>query len=318
MSDEGGHRMEDRLDLAGSLETVRPFLVHVQAVTETTGAFGAGTGLIFDDSHLVASAQVVSAGDRVSIRTSDGRKQSCRVVGVDSVYAVALLEAEEPLAEGLPPLKVAPLPRPGEPVLTAGCPFGLDVVVSAGVVSATDLTVYRNDHVPIDGLLGVDASLHAGNLGGAVIRPGGGIAGVSLMPWVPGFFLAARVDVISRVVAQVLEYGRATHPWLGFSGQPEVVDAALRDLFDLPVERGLVVNHVAPSGPGMRAGVQVFDVVVRVDGKVPSSVGDVRQRLSQLRPGQEITMTILRGGDLMDVSFPVEDIPRLHGNAPNN
>lgn len=292
-----------------AIEAVRPWLVHVQAVDQK-GAFAAGSGLLLDHHHAVAAAQVAGADDQVTVLVTGGKKMAATVVAVDPVYplTVVRLEARSPL--GAPPLARG-LPRLGTPLLSLGCPFGLDVIASSGVVSGVELTVYRQDRVPVDGLLSTDAPLHPGSLGGPLVSPEGQVLGVSAMPWLPGFHLAVQADVLALLTSQIIDFGRATHPWLGFSGQTEVIESNLRELFGLPVDRGLVVSHVAPGGPGERAGVKVFDMVVRVDGEPVSSVGAIRRRLSTFRPGDEATLTLLRGGSLVDIAFPVEEIPHL-------
>lgn len=299
------------------VDRVRDGVLHVQAVGENGEGFAAGTGFLVDRRHAVASAQVVAAGDAVTVRTPDGRKAGAEVLGVDPVYLLAVIRLEGALPQKPPPLVYRRPPRLGTPVVLAGCPFGPEPVVSGGMVSAIDLTVYRQDRVPIDGLMAADAALHPGNLGGPVVSPEGEVLGISLLPWVTGFHLAVQADVVARVVNQIIEYGRATHPWLGFSGQAEVIESHLRDLFSLPVDRGLVVSHVVPGGPGERAGVQVFDMVVSVEGEAVSTVGAIRRRLSNHRSGEAAQLTVLRSGRLMDLSFPVEEIPRVSSAGQN-
>lgn len=297
--------------LPGVVEAVRPYLMHVQAVNPAKDAFAAGTGLVLDHYHALASAQIAGAKDEVTVRAWDGKKYAARVLAVDPVYLITVLRLDGRLSLDSPSETSVQPVRVGQPALLMGCPFGLDVVASAGVVSATDLTVYRQDNVPVDGLIATDAALHPGNLGGPLVSAGGGILGVSGLPWIAGFHLVIQREVAVRVANQIVEFGAATHPWLGFSGQPEVIEERMRDLFALPVDRGLVVSHVAEGGPGERAGVQVFDMVVRIEGEAVASVGTIRKRLSWRRPGEEVTLTVLRSGHLLDMPFPIEDIPRL-------
>lgn len=295
----------------GAVEAVRPYLIHVQGVNAAKDAFAAGTGLVLDHYHALASAQVAGARDEVTVRASDGRKYGAQVLAVDPVYLVTVLRLDGRLALDPPSRTSVQAVRVGQPALSVGCPFGPDIVVSGGVVSATDLTVYRQDHVPVDGLMATDASLHPGNLGGPLVSLAGEILGISGMPWITGFHLVIQREVAVRVANQIVEFGMATHPWLGFSGQPEVIEERMRHLFALPVDRGLVISHVAEGGPGERAGVQVFDMVVRVGGEPVASVGSIRKRISSRRPGEEVNLTVLRAGQLLDVPFPVEEIPRL-------
>lgn len=297
--------------LVQAVEAVRPRLVHVQAVNTEKDTLAAGSGIVLDHYHVLASGQVASPEDDITLRTSGGKRLSGQVVDVDPVYLLAVIRLENRLpVEAFPHVPSSGL-RPGQVVLAVGCPLGMDLSVTHGIISTADLTVYRADRIPVDGLLATDAALHPGSLGGPLIATDGRVAAINGISWVEGLHLSLQAEVAVRIANQIIEFGRATHPWLGFSGQPEVVEQGLIDLFNLPVDRGLVVSHVASGGPGERAGIQVFDMVVRVEEQSVDSVGHIRRWLSVHRPGAEVPLTVLRSGNLLDVSFRVEEIPRL-------
>lgn len=266
-----------------------------------------GSGVVLDGSHLVTTAQVAGPEDEIAVTLASGRRSSAAVIGVDPVYLLVLvhLETRIPLSS-LPP---SPRAAAGDLCLLLASPAPMERAVTLGVVSAPDLTVYRPDRIPVDGLMVTDAALPPGGTGGLILSAEGEPLALAAMPWANGLLLGIQMEVVQRVANQMLEYGSATHAWLGFSGQPEVVQEELRSLFGLPVDRGLVVNHVAPGGPGQKAGVRVFDMVVRADGQPVSSVGELRKILSRRRPGDRATITLLRAGELLDLEFPVEEMP---------
>lgn len=292
----------------------RPFIVHLQAANPERETFSTGSGVVLDNYHVLTVAQVAGPEDEVTLLTATGRRLTARPLAVDPVYLLTVLRLENRLDLGPAPIVPAEALRPGQPVLSAGCPLGMDVAVSQGVVSMVDLTVYRQDRIPVDGLIVTDAALHPGNVGGPLISAAGEIVGINTAPWVPGFSLAVQGEVAARLANQIIEFGSATHPWLGFSGQPEIIDRELSQLFALPADRGLVVSHVVPGGPGEKAGLQVFDMVVRIGGTPVSTVGLMRKLLSLHRPGDKVRVTVLRGGNLFETSFPVEEIPTLSGS----
>lgn len=297
-----------------AVDAARPYIVHLQAANAEQETLSTGSGVILDSQHALAPAQVVGADDQVTLLTSSGKRLTGRPLAVDPVYLLTVVKLDGRLDIGPVPVEPAASLRPGQPVLSAGCPLGMEVAVSHGVISMTDLTVYRQDRVPLDGLIVTDTALQPGNVGGPLITVTGTIAGINTAPWVTGFSLAVQAEVAVRVANQIIEFGAATHPWLGFSGQPEIIDSELSQLFALPADRGLVVSHVVPGGPGERAGLQVFDMVVRI-GDIPvSTVGLMRKLLSLHRPGEKVRVTVLRAGNLFETAFPVEEIPTLSGS----
>lgn len=293
-----------------AVDTVLPNMVHVTGYGDDDTVSGYGSGFILDRSHVLTSAPVVNGASRLTIQTSNERTLTGHALAVDPLYFLAVVKLDE--------RHDLPLPSFGDPELRAGVmvaalgdPFGLDHTVSIGVISAEDRTVYRPERIPVDGLLITDAAIHPGNTGGPLINMEGRIVGVNGIPWAQGLGLAVHSDVVLRVANQIIEYGQASHPWLGFSGEPQVVDSALVRLFSLPVDRGLVVVHVQPGGPGDRAGIKTFDMVVRVDGKPARHVGFIRRMLAAHRIGDTATLSLLRDGELVDLEFPVDEIPNL-------
>lgn len=285
-----------------AVERAGPLVANVQ-----TAGGQSGSGVVLDGSHLVTTAQVAGPEDQITVTLASGRRSSGAVIGVDPVYLIALIHLETRIP--FSPLPPFPRAAAGDLCLLLASPAPMERAVTMGVVTAPDLTVYRPDRIPVDGLLVTDATLPPGGAGGLLLSAGGEPLALAAMPWANGLLLAIQMEVVQRVANQMLEYGSATHAWLGFSGQPEVVQEELRSLFGLPVDRGLVVNHVAPGGPGQKAGVRVFDMVVRAEGQPVSSVGELRKILSRRRPGDRITITVLRAGELLDIEFPVEEMP---------
>ena len=82
-------------------------------------------------------------------------------------------------------------------------------------------------------------------------------------------------------------------------------------IWNSPDAWSLVVGHVADNGPGKRAGIKPFDMVVRADDQPVVHAGSIRKVLAYRRPGERAKLTILRGGELIELEFPVEEIPRL-------
>lgn len=299
-----------------AVASVSPFVAQVTAMNPKEGRAAVGSGCAIDHMHVVTHAPLCDPGDQISVLLG-GRKFEASLVGRDPLYLIAVLRLDgrsdppEGAPAGPPWAAHDAAIAPGLLCVALGDPFGLERTVTLGVVSAADRTIYRPERFPVDGLIVTDAAVHPGNVGGPLVSLEGRILGLNGMPWANGLSLAIQAEVILRLCNQMIEFGAATHPWLGFSGQPEVIDPALVSLFELPARAGVVVNHVAPDGPGERAGVQTFDMVVRVDGEPVPQLGAVRRTLARRRPGEAGRLVLLRGSELIEVPIGVEEIPRL-------
>lgn len=286
----------------------RPSVVHVSALDLAENHASMGSGVVLDRYHIVSNSQITAAGGEITVQTWNDRKYRATVVGNDPLYFLSVLHLEDRL--DLPPLDPHPV-QAGMLAMAIGNPFGIDWTVSLGIISAVDRTIYRPERFPVDGLVITDATIHPGNTGGALVDLEGNIIGVNGIPWIHGLNIAVHADVVARVANQIIEYGYATHAWLGFSGQPEVVEPTLAQLLGLPTNRGVSVSYVSPDGPGSRAGVQVMDLVVQVNGREATSLGSIRKILSVYPPAERVPLTVLRGGELIELPFPVEDMPNL-------
>lgn len=295
-----------------AVDGIRSSVVHVRATPDDGESAEMGSGVVIDHTHVVTSAQIVSGEEKeIMVRTANGRKYRASIVGVDALYFVTVLEVNGWLDVTPPKLASARDVLPGQAVVAVGNALGHDHNVTFGVVASVDRTVYRPERLPVDGLILTDASFHPGNTSGALVRLDGTLLGVIGIPWQHGLGLAIHADVVWRLANQIIDYGQATHPWLGFTGEPEIIDEALVDLFALNVRRGVTVAQVADGGPGERAGVMVDDLVVRIKDNSVKNLGSIRQALANHRHGETVPLTILRDGSLVDLEFPVMEMPRL-------
>lgn len=304
--------------LISALNRVRSAVVHVDARTLKTGQVAMGTGVVLDHYHMITSAQIVAMDDQISVKTADGKRRPATCIGIDPLYFLAIIKVEERLPMDPPvfaPEGTAPV---GLSVLAVGYANGYEHTVTTGVVSSSDRTVYRPPHTrhtgnfPVDGLIITNAAIHPGNTGGPLVDLDGRVVGMNGLAWQGGMSLALQASVAARVASQIIDHGYAVHPYLGFSGEPDVIDRLWVDLFSLPADRGIMVQYIANDGPAYRAGLQQMDLVLAVDGKSPIiHVGQIRKALAACRYGERVPMTVLRQGELIQVTIPVEEIPRL-------
>lgn len=296
--------------ITDAVDAVSPRVVSVSSV-DAEQRVAVGTGLCLNRSIVVTHSRLYTPGDRLSVAFSDGQRFEAEMAAADPLYYLAVLRLNGEVDLEPPALASPEELRPGLLVAALGHSFPGDFGVSLGIVSAPDRTVYRPERFPVDGLLLTDAMIRVQDIGGPLITLEGKVLGLNATPWMNGLSSAVSVEVVTRLVDQMLQYGRATHPWLGFSGQMEIIPPAMAALLDVPAQRGVAVADVVAHGPGGRAGVRVFDVVVSVDGGAVDHLGAVRGRLARRRPGDTAVLTVLRAGELCELSMAVEEMPRL-------
>jgi S1-C subfamily serine protease len=304
--------------LIAALDKVRPAVVHVDARTPRTNQIALGTGVILDHYHIITSAQIVAMDDQITVKTADGKRRPATCIGIDPLYFLAILKVEERLPYGPPVFAPGGTSPVGLHVFAVGYALGQEHTVSTGVISSSDRTIYRpgqdqeTGNYPVDGLMIVSSAIHPGNTGGPLCDLEGRVVGINGLQWQGGMSLALQASVAARVTSQIIDHGSAVHPWLGFSGEGDVIDQIWVSLFSLPIDRGVLVQYVAATGPAQRAGLEVRDMVLAVDGRQPvNNVGFIRKVLSSHYHGAKVPLTVLRQGEVIQLEITVEEIPHL-------
>ena len=288
--------------VAAIARTVVPTVVSIEV--ETDEGQGTGSGVIIrSDGYVVTNAHVVADADQVRITLADGTETTARVVGRDTDTDLAVIKAR---ASGLP---VATLGRSGnlrvgDPVVAVGSPLGLAGTVTSGIISALN----RSLDVPGGGVLvnaiQTDAAINPGNSGGALVDRAGRVIGInSAIASLGGAFggsgsiglgFAIPVDEARAVAEQIIRTGRATHPFLGISGNDITPQTA--EQFGLTTRQGALIVEVTPGGPAARAGLRARDIIVRLGDDDVTSMGDLIAAIRGHRIGERVEVTYIRAG----------------------
>ncbi|HEX6995895.1 MAG TPA: DegQ family serine endoprotease [Gammaproteobacteria bacterium] len=274
-------------------------------------AAGAGSGFIVDpEGYIVTNHHVVSDAEEIVVTLADGRQLDARVVGDDPQMDLALLEvdADEPL----PFVRFgdSDAVRVGDWVLAIGNPFGLGGSASAGIVSARGRDIRSG---PYDDYLQIDAPINQGNSGGPVFNAAGEVIGVSTAIVSPnggsvGIGFAIPSNHVTAVVEQLKETGSVERGWLGVSLQD--LDEALAESLGIDGTEGALVAEVIAGSPADDAGFEVGDVVTRFDGEDIDSVRDLTFTVARHRPGESVTVDVIRDGRSRELEVELGDRAR--------
>ena len=258
-----------------------------------------GSGVIIDakDGYIITNNHVIDKADTISVTLSDGRTVEAKLVGTDPEADVAVIK--------IPPDHLTAMTmadsdrlRVGDFVVAIGNPFGLGQTVTSGIVSALG-----RSGLGIEGyedFIQTDASINPGNSGGALVDLKGRLIGMNTAIIAPGggnvgIGFAIPVNMIEKIVKQLIEYGEVKRGRLGIAAQ-QLTDELAR-AFDIPRDsQGAVITQIVNGSPAEKAGLEVGDIITEINGSQVRDVADVRNILGLIRINERVKLTVLRNG----------------------
>jgi S1-C subfamily serine protease len=309
---------------------VRPAVVQITNMQAAVGPFnqgavvpaGVGSGVIYDSAgHILTNDHVVSGAQQLQVSLPDKRSFPATIVGEDPATDLAVISIS---GDNLP---VAQLGRSadmrvGDWVVAIGNALALPggPTVTEGVVGATGRTVQEPGQQNTAGpflfdAIQTDAPINPGNSGGALSNLNGQVIGINTLvaaqagPGVAaqGIGFAIGMDTAKPIADQLVSTGHVVHPYLGIAYGPLTPALAVR--LGVNTTSGVVIGQVVPGSPAAAAGLQAGDVIVAVDGQALSSESALAQALSQHKPGDSVTLTVIRSGQQMNVPVTLGTAP---------
>jgi S1-C subfamily serine protease len=278
---------------------------------------GQGSGFITrSDGVIITNAHVVEGTSDVSVTLPDGRSFNGKVLGGDPLTDIAVVKV---VAQGLPvaPLGDSAKVRPGEWAIAIGNPLGLDNTVTAGIISAIQRTnaIGEGQRVPY---LQTDAAVNPGNSGGPLINDSGQVIGVNTaIRQAPGGGLsfAIPVNLARQIAAQILESGRASHPYIGVRLQaltPQLASEinATTNQCRLPEINGVVVVEVLKGSPAEQGGLEPCDLIEQVGDKRVKNPSEVQVAVDGGKVGQNLTVRVRRGDQRLNLNLRPAELRR--------
>jgi S1-C subfamily serine protease len=304
-------------------DAAAPAVVYIFTVTGSGSPFspqaqrgGAGSGFIWDGAgHVVTNFHVVDGADRIRIRIDSGEALPATLVGAAPDYDLAVLKLSD-MPAGVRPIAVGASEglKVGQTVFAIGNPFGLSRTLTSGIVSALDRHLPTASGREIHGVIQTDAAINPGNSGGPLLDSAGRLIGVntaiiSESGGSAGVGFAVPVDVVNRVVPQLIREGKMPRPGIGIVIVPEEASARLGIT-------GLVIAAVNPGSPAANAGLQgidpragqIPDVITRIDGVKVFTIAQFASALQAAGIGETVELTVLRNDRRRKVTLTVTDI----------
>jgi S1-C subfamily serine protease len=274
-----------------------------------------GSGFVIDKAGLVVTNyHVVSTARSVYVSFSNSDSMRAEIVGRDAATDVALLKVIAS-SRALKPLKIGDSDdvQVGDQVAAIGNPLGYERSITLGIVSALHRSLTSPEGTPIDRVIQTDAVLNRGNSGGPLLNAQGEVIGVSSAIASgdsgsnTGIGFAIPINTVKDVVAQLKDRGHVEHPFFGAVTRP--IGSRIARIFNLPAERGLLVESVYPGSGAAQAGLvggsdEVVlagesyilggDLIVKADGMNVSTTERLREIVAEHRPGDTVSIEFFR------------------------
>jgi Do/DeqQ family serine protease len=285
---------------------------------------GKGSGVIVTgDGYIMTNNHVVEDAEKIEVILSDKRVLDAKVIGRDKNTDLALIKIN---ATDLPVVKLGNSDdvRVGEWVLAVGYPLTLESTVTAGIVSAKarqigilapeiDRNSYDPNNPPtnssIESFIQTDAVINKGNSGGALVNARGELIGInsaiaSQTGTYEGYGFAIPVNLARKVMDDFLKYGEVKRGYIGVTFQE--LDADRAKELNLTEIDGLYVNSTLDGGAAEKAGIKKGDIIKKLNGQEITSSARLQERVGTMRPGDKLTLTVLRDGKLKDFNVTLK------------
>lgn len=262
---------------------------------------GSGSGVILTpDGYIVTNNHMVKEADEINITLFDGHSYKAKVIGTDPLTDLALIKIDEKNLSFIQ-FGDSDTIEVGEWVVAVGNPFNLASTVTAGIVSAKARNLnILSDQGAIESFIQTDAAVNPGNSGGALVTLEGKLIGINTAIATPtgvyaGYAFAIPVDIVKKVVNDLMNFGSVNRGFLGISIRD--LDSDLAKEIKINRANGVYVDSVSVTGAAKEAGIKAKDVIISIDNIETVTSAKLQEIIMRKRPGEKVLITLIRNGN---------------------
>jgi S1-C subfamily serine protease len=332
----GDVTVNSNMSLIQLFEKAEPAVIQVNvkkiqsegATEEVPG--GSGSGFVYDNTgHIITNNHVIDDALKITVTFLDGESYAAEIVGNDADLDLAVLKinARNSYLHHLEIGSSSEL-KVGQQVVAIGNPFGLSGSMTTGIVSQIGRLLPQESGYSIPNVIQTDAAINPGNSGGPLLNLNGEVVGINTAIQsetgnFTGVGFAIPSDTVKKVVPILIRDGGIRHPWLGVSGID--IDYELAEIRGLDSTKGFLIVSVIEQSPADIAGLMGTetrkmidgrdipmdgDIIIKIDGKLVRKIADILVHLQMEKlVGDEMTLTILRDGEVMDKTIFLGERP---------
>jgi len=273
-------------------------------------AQGLGSGFVVDhNGYILTNNHVVENATRIQV-TLPGSKTEypAKLIGTDPELDLAVLKIDA--GKQLTPLRIgnSDAIEVGDWAVAIGSPFGLDQTMTAGIISAKGRDLGERDH-QLQRFLQTDAAINRGNSGGPLLNINGEVIGINTMIVsgsgnFEGIGFALPINLAVNSYNQIIKSGKVSRGAIGIQFARQENDSLLKVY---GASSGVFVSQVNPGGPAAKAGVQVSDIIVGINGQTLKDGEQLVNLISAAQPGSTVDLKVLRDGKTLNVPVKIGD-----------
>ncbi len=322
-----GDLAEDEKATIDIFKNVSPAVVYISSIERLRDFFslnvyeipkGTGSGFIWDDEgRIVTNYHVIEDASRIEVILADNSRWKATLVGATPDQDIAVLKISAP-KDKLRPIPIGDSMNllVGQKVFAIGNPFGLDQTMTSGIVSALGREIKSVSGRTIQNVIQTDAAINPGNSGGPLLDSGGRLIGVNTAIYSPsgasaGIGFAVPVEVVNRVVPEIISHGRVVKPGIGIAvaHQNLAERLGIKGVLIINVQKGSSAEAAGLRGTRQRGGEIIpGDVIVSVDDQKVITYDDLRNAFDKYKVGNTVSLGILRDGTKITISVTLEEV----------
>lgn len=327
-----------QVDFSYAAEKVTPAVVHIKSTMKSAGSgraqsippqlreffgdqfgdfeqsprFGQASGsgvIISDNGYIVTNNHVIEGATELEVVLYDKRSFKAKVIGADPSTDIALIQID---AKALPKLPLANSDdvKVGQWVLAVGNPFNLSSTVTAGIVSAKGRNQIIQKEGSVESFIQTDAAVNPGNSGGALVNLNGELVGINTAIFsetgtFAGYSFAVPTSIVSRVVEDLIEFGKVQRASLGVyikdMNSQLAKEAGVNDI------KGVYIESLVEGGSAKSAGLEKGDVILKVNERNVNSVAQLQETISSFKPGTKVQLLVNREGKEKNIGVTLKN-----------
>ncbi len=285
---------------------------------------GQGSGFFVDNQgHILTNEHVIDQATNVTVMLSDGTQLNARVVGSDRYNDLALLQvdASKVTSAAILTLGDSSRVRPGQMAIALGSPYGLQGSVTVGIISGVGRSIPGSTERNMTNIIQTDAAINPGNSGGPLMNSSGEVIGINtaIEAAANSVGFAVPIDTAKQLLPELIKGGSVKTAWLGIQGI--AMDQELASELKLPADKGVYIVAVMPDSPAQKAGLTAGgrdsqnnpkpggDIITAVDNLPVSKVADMLTYFNGKRPGDSVTLSVIRNGQTVSVPAQLAEWP---------
>lgn len=272
-----------------------------------------GSGVLMNnEGYILTAYHVIDKADQISVLLQDGRMLEAELIGTDKITDLAVLKIKATNLPTIPQQDVREI-QVGDVVLAIGNPLNIGQTITQGIISATGKKgIAQSSHTD---LIQMDAAINVGSSGGALVDSNGHLVGINAANFrtrqnmgIQGIFFAVPYKIAINVMNKIIQHGQVIRGWLGISGGA-INSAGAPVLSNVESVVGIQITNMDRRGPAFKAGIQLNDILLAVEGQKIASLQEVLDLVANTMPDTTLNFTISRAGKVIQLPVVIKALP---------